>query len=124
MIKSIVLRIALATLIVGCNSSSLKRRLTGADSTFWDNFDRKRGYITGAYCFNSNGSWQYYTNKNGHREKLHEGDVVYNHLWSVAADTILNLGDGKMTIFQFKDDTLILRNERAGDTLLLIKAPK
>ena len=98
--------------------------LTNNKSQFWDEYDPKVGYIIGSFSFDNKGKCFYYTNKNGKRSKLYEGDVIYPHTWTHKGDSILNINDFERRVLHFTEDTLIILNARINDTILLVKGKR
>jgi hypothetical protein len=106
---------------ISCNQQDrFVKKLTNNKTQFWDVYDPKGGYITGSYSFDNGGKCFYYTNKNGERSKIYDGDVVYPHTWSHMGDSILNIHDFDRKVLHFTEDTLIILNTKTNDTTLLV----
>ncbi len=117
--------LAIGTLIlasISCNQhDQFMKKLTNNKSQFWDEYDPKVGYILGSFSFNKKGKCFFYTNKNGKRSKLYEGDVLNPHTWTHKGDSILNINDFDRKVLHFTEDTLIILNIKTNDTTLLVK---
>jgi hypothetical protein len=98
------------------------KKLTNNKTEFWDEYNSKTGYILGSFSFDNKGKCFYYTNKNGKKAKIYEGDLLYTHTWVHRGDSILSINDFDNKILRFTADTLILLNTRINDTMILIKA--
>ena len=98
------------------------KKLTNNKTEFWDEYNSKTGHILGSFSFDNKGKCFYYTNKNGKKAKIYEGDLLYTHTWVHRGDSILSINDFDNKILRFTADTLILLNTRINDTMILIKA--
>jgi len=107
---------------ISCNQhDQFVKKLTNYKSQFWDVYDPKAGYVTGSYSFDNEGKCFYYTNKNGERSKIYDGDVVYPHTWTHKGDSILNINHFDRKVLHFTDDSLIILDTKTNDTTQLVK---
>ncbi len=108
-------------IFISCQKGkSISKILFNENIQYWDEFDVKKGYITGSYSFNKNGSCDYYTYKQGKRNKIFDDDILQPHTWSLKNDSILNIQGFNRNILRFSKDSIVLQNIITGDTIFLV----